>query len=588
MPRDDEVALLSQEEETPAIECNRQIEMGVGIAETPAVILLFVFKQFFPAILEGLAHTILLPYLALASLLRAILQIREACLETSENKTSAIVRAVVETLTALAILTAVVGTFIAGTIFAIVGPINFTIAFSLKTLFHLGATLYYGLRALVSQDPRQKPIYTAKMKVNGVFTLFNAASTVAVGLVFIAHKATYGILGIVSGVVGTAFAVYKGCTTKMARSPQLRAISEASISLQRPHFPHPDLPQPRHLKSAASESNLQASLRQRQPSVISLPEGKERGAGSSFLPPQFRRENTSAVFVLLELQRAECESTIPTAPECKGNQPKQPITRGELAKQRRIILEKMKELEKEGGGQHCNVFGNKLSKLFRDNSYSFFDKFLFNRLKWNKFYNEVNPDQQGRMRELLDDINQAIIEYDRNNKKTCATSNEAKSLHNQLNEKKEFIYRNMVYRLKPKVGDHDAFGKGLLSWYQEDGYSSLSIAHWKTIWGKFGKQPGLNKEYDDLYVTGKAIRFDVVPLVHEINEAIIAYNAMVEVHRQQLEQETLESHIARHQDERINRRQEEEKAEKDLKERGITSGTALIMTGGDRAFSPVF
>lgn len=188
---------------------NQRTEAFVVAVEMTDVSLIFLFKQFLLAIFEGLAHSILFLIVAGAALIRAILAIREAYLEKGENKKRLILRAIVETLAALAIGTAVVGTFAATAAFAIAGPIIFTATLGFKTLFHLGSAIYYGLKAAFSEEsPAQKKAYRQKATANLILTFITGITTIATGLVFIAYKASFGILGIIGGVLGALYALY--------------------------------------------------------------------------------------------------------------------------------------------------------------------------------------------------------------------------------------------------------------------------------------------------------------------------------------------------------------------------------------------
>ncbi len=211
--------MVSRQDVLPEIELEntQKMEAAVVTAEMIDVGLIFAFKQYLPEILAGLGHVIMFPFAAGASLVRAILKIREAYLEKKENKPGAIMRASVETLSALTLSAAVIGTFVAAATFDVLAPILFTAALSFKTLFHLSASLYYGVKAGFTEDREAKQRYQAKMKTNFVLTVVTAATTVASGLVFIAHKATFGVLGIIGGALGAVYAAYKGFTTKQAR-----------------------------------------------------------------------------------------------------------------------------------------------------------------------------------------------------------------------------------------------------------------------------------------------------------------------------------------------------------------------------------
>ena len=187
---------------------NKKGELLASGVEALDVGLIFGFKEFLTAFLDGLGHTILFPIAACASLIRAILTWREAKLGAYKDK-SVLLRAGVETGVALAITTAVVGTLVSAAAFTLLGPVIFTAAMAFKAAYHLGAAVYYGIRALAEPNRRQQAIFTSKMKNNAVSAVTSILATLVCGLVLIAHKASFGLLGVASGVIGAGYAAYQ-------------------------------------------------------------------------------------------------------------------------------------------------------------------------------------------------------------------------------------------------------------------------------------------------------------------------------------------------------------------------------------------
>lgn len=222
-------AVLLPEEEREQERANTQrLEAAVVTAEMMDVGLIFGFKQYLPEVLAGLGHVILFPIAAAASLIRAILKIRAAYLAKKENKRSAILKAVVELIAAFTIIAAVIGAFVAAATFDIVAPILFTVALGFKTFFHLGASLYYAMKVQLNSTVEEKKSSLEKMKANLILAAVAAMTTVASGLVFVAHKATFGILGIVGGILGAAYAAYQGFTTKS--TPFVVRVAQSEVS----------------------------------------------------------------------------------------------------------------------------------------------------------------------------------------------------------------------------------------------------------------------------------------------------------------------------------------------------------------------
>jgi hypothetical protein len=235
--------LLQENEQAQKIANTQKAEAATAAVEMTDVSLIFGFKQYLAEVLEGLGHTIMFPLAAGASVIRAILKIREAYLAKQEQKKGAILRAVVETAAALAITTAVVGTFAAAATFALAAPIIFTATLAAKTLFHLGSALYYGIKASVAKDAASKEAYLKNMKTNLVISVVNALTTVAAGLVLIAHKVSFGVLGIIGGALGAAFAAYKAFTIKPAKvavkSSEDSVLASSEASDEVPPSPKP-------------------------------------------------------------------------------------------------------------------------------------------------------------------------------------------------------------------------------------------------------------------------------------------------------------------------------------------------------------
>ncbi len=184
-----------------------QVETAVTAVEMMDVSIIFLFKQFLPVLFATLSHILLFPITACACLIRAILKMKQAYSERPENRRSATVTALVETLFALAVLTAVIGSLVAHLSFEIIAPLIFTTALACKSIFHLFAAGYYAYQAAVSRDENQKQTYQTKMEINSLLFLLNALSTVATALVFVANKAAFGLMGVMSSVFSMTYAI---------------------------------------------------------------------------------------------------------------------------------------------------------------------------------------------------------------------------------------------------------------------------------------------------------------------------------------------------------------------------------------------
>jgi hypothetical protein len=157
-------------------------------------------------LLEGLGHFILFPIAGILAVYRAILAVRQAHLDKFKNGT--VVKAIVDVVSTVAILTAVIGGLALATTFALASPIIFTAVLGAKSLFHLGAAIYYFGKSKVSGvDNERKSRYRASMEghLKGAFVL--ALSTIAVGLVMLAAQPVYAWIGIIAAGIGIGFSI---------------------------------------------------------------------------------------------------------------------------------------------------------------------------------------------------------------------------------------------------------------------------------------------------------------------------------------------------------------------------------------------
>lgn len=162
--------------------------------------------------LEETGRFFMFPIAAMASAIRAVLAWRQVKIDKGENGT--IGRAVVETVGALAVVTAVVGGLAAASFAAVASPIIFVAALAAKTLFHLASSIYYFAKSFKSSNTQQETQHYRAMALSNVIgTVALALATVAVGFVMIMAKPALAILGVIAGTIGTAFGLYKLCTT---------------------------------------------------------------------------------------------------------------------------------------------------------------------------------------------------------------------------------------------------------------------------------------------------------------------------------------------------------------------------------------
>lgn len=207
---------------------NQKVDLGIAVADSAnlSAIFMMFLQDTWQRFLEDIGHTFMFPLAAAGAVIRAALAWRQAKLDNGKNGTVA--RAVVETVSAAAITTAVVGGFVAAATFATVAPIIFTAVLAAKTLFHAGSALYYMGKAAVankSQDPavREKANgYRSAARAHGVGAVAGIFATAAVALVMLAGFKIFAVLGIVAGVIGIGYSIYKAVTTPTPAAAPIR------------------------------------------------------------------------------------------------------------------------------------------------------------------------------------------------------------------------------------------------------------------------------------------------------------------------------------------------------------------------------
>lgn len=157
-------------------------------------------------------HYGLFPLAGALSLIRAGLVIRQATLEQGENKET-IARAVMESVGALAMNTAVVFTFVgaavaSAAVLAVAAPIIFTATLGAKSLYSLGVACYYLAKAFAEKDGDDRNEFLQAARENFIGFIAGSLVTAAVGLVLIAAQPVWSILGMVGAAIGFGFGGY--------------------------------------------------------------------------------------------------------------------------------------------------------------------------------------------------------------------------------------------------------------------------------------------------------------------------------------------------------------------------------------------
>ncbi len=143
----------------------------------------------------------------------------------AEGKNGTRERFWINLLASSAFTVAVVGGFFWGALHVLLSPIIFTATLAVKTLFHLGAAIYYGVKACFTHDEEKKQRYNQSAKANAWNFFINATLTVAVGLAMVFGMPLWAMLGIGAAAVGTGLAIKKYRTLNAPEGAQAHEVA---------------------------------------------------------------------------------------------------------------------------------------------------------------------------------------------------------------------------------------------------------------------------------------------------------------------------------------------------------------------------
>lgn len=196
---------------------------------TLATIFFLLSKEMLKIAFEKMAKYILLPVAAAANIIQAVFAWRKAYLENGEG--NAVRTAIVETIGAAMITTAVIGSLVASAVFAVVGPALFAAAFTMKTLFNFGNAIYNGVLAARERNPEMKTALRAKAIESTIGGVVGVIATAAVVGVMLLGKVAMTIAGIIAGVAGATLAIKK--VTELAnQSPGAEVSNQVNVQNQ--------------------------------------------------------------------------------------------------------------------------------------------------------------------------------------------------------------------------------------------------------------------------------------------------------------------------------------------------------------------
>ena len=163
-----------------------------------------------------LAKLVLFPIIIAVSIFQAIFAWRQAHIDRGKQRST--INAIIETVSALAISTAIIGTLVASAAFVLATPIIFTAITVGKTLFHTGAAIYYGIQSKIYTNPlktnaqieKKKDTCFELSKQHAISAVAGAVATVVTVAVFLLGKIALAGIGMGLAIIGVGFAVYKG------------------------------------------------------------------------------------------------------------------------------------------------------------------------------------------------------------------------------------------------------------------------------------------------------------------------------------------------------------------------------------------
>lgn len=192
------------------------VAMGVDALDLGGIFVLSV-DTLLAQFLQSMAKYFLFPVAALMGILRSILAWRQVALERGKQS-GTIVAALVETIAALGITTAVVGGLLFSWIFQNFPPMIFAGVMGFKAIYNAISSIYYWGKSSGTDDSTQE--YKLKAIGHAISAVVNVLATAAVTLVMIVMaKPLFAVLGIAAGTIGVGYAIYKVCTTPALPTP---------------------------------------------------------------------------------------------------------------------------------------------------------------------------------------------------------------------------------------------------------------------------------------------------------------------------------------------------------------------------------
>lgn len=208
---------------------NKIASIFTGMADITNIGVIFILKQFFPALLEKSAKFILFPFAAAATILQALLGWIQVYIDSGKDS-GQIFRAIIGTLTAIAITAAVVIALgydqasILGYQLAQLPALIFAAVIGANALIHLVTSAYYGIKTVqvkpidsheVSLEakalyPVERNQYSQAMINNVLFAGLSAEATATIIAVMIYKQTQLSAgFGTATALTGNAIQLYQ-------------------------------------------------------------------------------------------------------------------------------------------------------------------------------------------------------------------------------------------------------------------------------------------------------------------------------------------------------------------------------------------
>lgn len=207
---------------------NEQLDsLAISIDATDiATIFSLMLRETTRQLFENSLKYILGPIAALMNITRAVLAWLRVPLENKRK--SSIFDAIVETVAAIAITTAVVGSLLYSTLFSIIAPAIFTAVVGGKSLIATGKAIYNTYQAYHANDLTDKQKYRHAAIVHTGLALATATIAIGISLSMLAHKIVLASLAIGGGAGVVMLAIYRGLQASRKESSYQRISDSES------------------------------------------------------------------------------------------------------------------------------------------------------------------------------------------------------------------------------------------------------------------------------------------------------------------------------------------------------------------------